>query len=180
MSKIGRVPVKIPSDVTITQDQNKLMVKGGKGQLELTIHPLVKLTMSAEEVVVAPADETKFARSLYGTYQRLISNMVTGVSQGFEKTLELVGTGYRVAKQGSKIVLSLGLSHPVEYTAPAGVTVDVEGNNKIIVKGIDKQLVGQVAAIIRSFRSPEPYKGKGIRYQDEVVRRKAGKAAKAG
>src|SRR5690606_27052636 len=139
----------------------------------------VKITNEDGIVKVTRKSDSKFERSIHGTTQRLIENMVTGVTTGYQKNLELVGTGYRVAKQGSKIVLSLGYSHPVEYQAPAGIEITTEGNNKITIKGINKQVVGQVAATIREFRRPEPYKGKGIRYENEVVRRKAGKAAKA-
>lgn len=181
MSKIGRVPVTIPNGINVSfPEPTTLVVKGPKGELKQTVHPLVKINVAENKITVENVNQTKFSRSLHGTYQRLVQNMVTGVETGYKKTLELVGTGYRVQKQGNKISLSLGLSHPVEYQPPAGVQINVEGNNKIIVEGIDKQLVGQVAAEIRSYRRPEPYKGKGIRYEGEVVRRKAGKAAKAG
>lgn len=180
MSRIGANPINIPSSVQITLADDNISVKGSKGQLSQSIHPMVKVKHEDGQITVERKNDTKFARSLHGTFQRLIKNMVIGVDEGYKKTLELVGTGYRVQKQGNKIVLSLGLSHPVEYQAPQGVSIDVEGNNKIMVEGIDKQLVGQVAAEIRGYRPPEPYKGKGIRYENEVVRRKAGKAAKAG
>lgn len=180
MSKIGRIPVQIPSGVTANIQDDTLVVKGPKGELKQEIHPMVKVEIQDQEIRVSPVNQTKLSKSLYGTYQRLITNLVVGVESGYKKTLELVGTGYRVQKQGSKISLALGLSHPVEYEAPEGIKIDVEGNNIIHVEGIDKQAVGQAAAEIRSYRPPEPYKGKGIRYQGEVVRRKAGKAAKAG
>ena len=179
MSKIGRQTITLPATVTAAFEGNTVTVKGPKGQLSLKLHSLIKLTQKDGNISLAPIGDTKLAASLHGTFQRLIANMVEGVTTGFQKTLDLVGTGYRVARQGNKIVLTLGFSHPVEYTAPGSVTLDIEGNNKIIVSGIDKQLVGQAAAQIRSFRIPEPYKGKGIRYQGEHVRRKAGKAAKA-
>lgn len=179
MSRIGRTPIQIPDGVQITLEGRKVTVKGPKGELSETVHPSVTVTNEDGVVSVSRKNDSKFSRSIHGTTQRLIENMVTGVTNGYEKNLELVGTGYRVAKQGSKIVLSLGYSHPVEYQAPTGVELTTEGNNKITVKGINKQVVGQVAATIRDFRRPEPYKGKGIRYENEVIRRKAGKAAKA-
>jgi len=179
MSRIGNTSIQIPSSVQVNLENMVVHVKGPKGELTQTLHPLVKVSLEDNSIKVTRKNDTKPARSMHGTYQRLINNMVVGVDAGYKKTLELVGTGYRVQKQGKKIVLSLGLSHPVEYEAPENVAIDIEGNNKIFVSGINKQEVGQVAAEIRAFRPPEPYKGKGIRYEDEVVRRKAGKAAKA-
>lgn len=181
MSRIGLTPIKVPDGVEIKLEANRLAVKGSKGELSTPLHRLIKVEQNDQTLLVKRQKETKVAKSLHGTTQRLISNMITGVTEGYVKELELVGTGYRVAKQGKGISLSLGLSHTVEYEAPEGVKLDIEGNNKIKVSGIDKQQVGQVAAEIRSYRKPEPYKGKGIRYQGEVIRRKAGKAAsKAG
>lgn len=179
MSRIGRQAIKIPDNIKLDITSNEIKVTGPKGELVQPLHRLIKLDSQPGILTVARVNETKTAKSLHGTYQRLISNMIFGVTQGFEKNLELVGTGYRVIKQADQIVLSLGFSHQIEYTPPPGVTINLEGNNKINIQGINKQLVGQVAAIIRSFKKPEPYKGKGIRYQDEIVRRKAGKAAKA-
>lgn len=179
MSLIGKTPIKVPDGVTITLEGRTVTVKGPKGELSEKIHPAVTVKQEDGIVTVTRRSDDKFDRSIHGTTQRLIENMVAGVTEGYVKNLELVGTGYRVAKQGSKIVLSLGYSHPVEYQAPAGIEITTEGNNKITVKGISKQIVGQVAATIREFRRPEPYKGKGIRYENEVIRRKAGKAAKA-
>lgn len=179
MSRIGKNPITIPTGVTVEVTDATLKIKGSKGELVQELNSLINVTLADQVITVERVNDSKPARSMHGTYQRLISNMVLGVTEGYKKTLELVGTGYRVQKQGAKIVLSLGLSHPVEYTALDGVKIDVEGNNIIHIEGIDKQLVGQTAAVIRGFRPPEPYKGKGIRYQDEVVRRKAGKAAKA-
>lgn len=178
MSRIGREQIKLNDKVNLQVEGRKVTVKGPKGELTQTLHPLVSVKEVEGGMRVERKNDTKLARSLHGTYQRLIANMVEGVVQGYKITLELVGTGYRVAKSGNKIVLSLGLSHPVEYEPRSGVTLSIEGNNKIFVEGIDKQAVGQVAAEIRKYRKPEPYKGKGIRYEDEVVRRKAGKAAK--
>ncbi len=179
MSRIGNSPITLPSGTTLTHEGSHVTVKGAKGELSLSLHPLITLKSQDDHFLVVKKNETKLARSLQGTFQRLISNMVEGVNQGFTKTLELVGTGYRVAKQGNKISLTLGYSHPIEFASPEGIKLDIEGNNKIIVSGLDKHAVGQAAASIRSFRPPEPYKGKGIRYAGEAVRRKAGKAAKA-
>lgn len=179
MSRIGSLPIQIPDQTNINLEPNTISVKGPKGELNMAFHRLVSIKHTGDQLVVSRKSETKQAKSLHGTTARLIANMIEGTNNGFEKSLELVGTGYRVAKQGDKIVLSLGFSHPIEYQAPGEIEVNIEGNNKITVKGISKQSVGQVAATIRSFRPPEPYKGKGIRYQGEVVRRKAGKAAKA-
>lgn len=179
MSRVGKKPITIPESVTLTITSDKVQAKGPKGELTLDISELVSLEQKEGEVFVTRKSDTKQARSMHGTTQRLVSNIIVGVSEGYKKTLELVGVGYRVAKQGTKLVLSLGFSHPIEFIAPEGVTVEIEGNNKIFVSGIDKQAVGQVAATLRNFRPPEPYKGKGVRYEGEVVRRKAGKAAKA-
>lgn len=179
MARIGYTPIQIPSEVTVTIAGGTVSVKGPKGELSQKLHPNITLDQVEGSITVVRKNDTKLSRSLHGTFQRLIENMVRGVTTGYQKTLELVGTGYRVAKQGDKIVLSLGFSHPVEYQAPEGAAINIEGNNKIIVDGIDKQQVGQVAATIRGFRPPEPYKGKGIKYDTEIIRRKAGKAAKA-
>lgn len=179
MSRIGNNPINLPTNVNVSINDNVLTVKGPKGELSQDIHPSVMIEVNESQVLVKRKNDSKQSRSLHGTFQRLVSNMVTGVESGFTKNLELVGTGYRVQKQGNKIVLALGLSHPVEYEVPQGITINVEGNNKISIQGISKQVVGQVAAEIRAFRQPEPYKGKGIRYEGEVVRRKAGKASKA-
>lgn len=178
MSRVGQTLITIPESVDVTTDKDHLRIKGPKGELDLTLHNLVSLTNIDNQLKIDRKNESKIAKSLHGTTQRLITNMIIGVTDGFQKTLDLVGTGYRVAKQGDKIVISVGFSHPIEYSWSKDITVNVEGNNKILIDGIDKQKVGQTAAEIRSFRPPEPYKGKGIRYSDEVVRRKAGKAAK--
>lgn len=178
MSRIGNTPINLPEGVSLTLDQNVVVVKGPKGELTYQLPPLIELEINQNEIKVKRANNSKPAKSFHGLTRALLANMVQGVSQGYTKVLELVGTGYRVAKQGNKLVISVGYSHPVEYPEPDGVKLEVEGNNLIKVSGIDKQLVGQVAAEIRAIRKPEPYKGKGIRYQGEHIRRKAGKAAK--
>ncbi len=178
MSRIGNTPINLPEGVSLTLDKNVVVVKGPKGELTYQLPPLIELEINQNEVKVKRANNSKPAKSFHGLTRALLANMVRGVSQGYTKVLELVGTGYRVAKQGNKLVISVGYSHPVEYLEPDGIKLEVEGNNLIKVSGIDKQLVGQVAAEIRAIRKPEPYKGKGIRYQGEHIRRKAGKAAK--
>ena len=179
MSRIGKMPVVIPSgvDVTIGKD-NMLTVKGPKGVLIRILHKDMILKIENSELTVERPSEEKMHKSLHGLTRTLISNMVVGVTNGFERILEINGVGYRAAKQGSKVVLTLGYSHPVEMEEPEGITVDVPAPNRIIVKGIDKQAVGEFAAKIRIKRKPEPYKGKGIKYDNEVIRRKEGKAGK--
>ncbi len=179
MSKIGRLPITIPSGVTITVTDNVVTVKGTKGELTYAIQPKIKVEITGDQLVVSRSSEDKPVRALHGLTRALIANMVTGVSTGFSKNLELVGTGYRARMSGKNLILSLGYSHEIEFEAPAGIDLKVEGTNVITVSGFDVQAVGQAAAVIRSYRKPEPYKGKGIRYAGEVVRRKAGKAAKA-
>ncbi len=179
MSRIGLKPISIPSGVEIKiSDSNFVEVKGPKGQLSQQISPDMELKIEEGVLTVARPTENKKHRSLHGLSRTLISNMVTGVTEGYVKSLDIVGTGYRAAKQGNKLVLTLGFSHPVEMEDPQGIEVEVPAQNKIIVKGIDKQLVGSYAAKIRSWREPEPYKGKGVKYTDEVVRRKVGKTGK--
>lgn len=180
MSRIGRNPVPIPTGVTATLEADRLLiVKGPKGELRLNFHPLVNVNISETEIAVTRDGEEKEKRALHGLTRNLIRNMVDGVTKGYTKRLEINGVGYRANVQGNKLNLSLGYSHPVEYTIPEGIQIamDVEKKNVIIVTGIDKQQVGQVAAEIRAYRKPEPYKGKGIRYENEYVRRKAGKTA---
>lgn len=174
MSRIGKLPVEIPSGVTITVDGDVIKVTGPKGELSEKILPEVTVSSEDNNFIVKRKSDEKLARSQHGLMRALIQNMVTGVTSGFEKKLEVSGVGFKVALQGSKLVLNLGFSHPVEYEAPAGVNVAVDKMN-IIVSGINKQQVGQVAADIRKFKKPEPYKGKGIKYEDEYVLRKAGK-----
>lgn len=176
MSRIGKAPIPIPQGVEIKQAGSTVEVKGPKGTLSHTIPVGVSLQVADGVIHVKRDGDAKRARSLHGLTRTLIANMVTGVTQGFEKGLEIVGIGYRANLQGRNLQLNVGYSHPVIYPLPEGIEVEVEKQNKITVKGIDKQQVGQAAAEIRSFRKPEPYKGKGIRYIGEQVRRKAGKA----
>lgn len=179
MSKIGRLPITIPTSVTLTITGDVVNVKGPKGELSYTVKPKIKLELTGDQLVITRTSEDKPVRALHGLTRALIANMVKGVSEGFTKNLELVGTGYRARLAGTKLILSLGYSHEIEFVPPKGVEIKVESTNVIIVSGYDIQAVGQVSAVIRSYRKPEPYKGKGIRYAGEVVRRKAGKAAKA-
>lgn len=178
MSRIGKLKVQVPSNVEAHLSGNQLRIKGPKGELLMDIHPNVKVTVEDGAVSVTREADDKFSRSLHGLTRSNIKNMVIGVVSGFEKRLEIQGVGFRAQMQGAKLVLSLGFSHPVNYPAPTGITlaVDEEKKNIIIVKGVDKQKVGQVASEIRGFKRPEPYKGKGIRYVGEYVRRKAGKS----
>ena len=180
MSRVGRMPIEIPADVTVSQNENTLTVKGAKGELTRTFHPDINIAVEENLITVTRPSDGKEHRSLHGLTRALVANMVTGVHEGFTKTLEINGVGYRAAKQGNKLALTLGFSHPVEMEAPAGITIDVPAPNKIVVSGADKEVVGAVAADIRKWRKPEPYKGKGIRYEGEVVRRKAGKAGAKG
>jgi large subunit ribosomal protein L6 len=179
MSRIGKQPIAIPSGVDVTISGTHVTVKGPKGQLEHDIVGAVTVERDGDAITVARADDTRENRSLHGLQRSLINNMVVGVSAGFEKELEIVGVGYRAQAQGpTAIELALGFSHPVRVQAPEGVTFEVPQPTRIIVRGFDKQLVGQVAADIRKIRKPEPYKGKGVRYAGERVVRKAGKSAK--
>lgn len=179
MSRIGRLPVAIPAGVTVDiQENNHVVVKGPKGTLERTLPAEMSIKLEDGHVVVTRPSDLKKMKALHGLTRTLIHNMVVGVSEGYEKVLEVNGVGYRAQKQGKKLILSLGYSHPVEMEDPEGLEVVVDGQNKIIVKGIDKEKVGQYAAEIREKRAPEPYKGKGIKYSDEVIRRKVGKTGK--
>ena len=179
MSRIGRLPVAIPAGVTVEiAENNKITVKGPKGTLERELPTEMEVKVEGDAVVVTRPNDLKKMKSLHGLTRTLVNNMVVGVTKGYEKVLEVNGVGYRAAKSGSKLTLSLGYSHPVEMTDPEGVETVVEGQNKIVVKGIDKEKVGQYAAEIRDKRRPEPYKGKGIKYADEVIRRKVGKTGK--
>ena len=178
MSRIGKQPVPIPSAVQVQVDGSAVTVKGPKGELRREVHPDMRLTLDDGKLIVTrPSDQPKH-RALHGLTRALLANMVTGVEHGFSKTLELQGVGYRAQQMGKNIQLAVGFSHPVDVQAPAGITLEVEGTSRIHIQGIDKELVGQVAAEIRGIRPPEPYKGKGIRYEGEHVRRKAGKAGK--
>lgn len=176
MSKIGRKPINVLPNVTIQLSDNILTVTGPKGILKQEIHPKVKLIISENIINVEKKSNDKLADALQGTINKVVCNMITGVSEGFEKKLEIIGVGFRVQLQGDKLTFNLGFSHPIEYVAPEGISFKVE-KNIISISGIDKQLVGQVAAQIRDFKKPEPYKGKGIKYIDEIIKRKAGKAA---
>ena len=178
MSRIGRLPISIPSDVTISVDGRAVAVKGPKGELTLTVASPIEVAVEDNQVVVTRPDDERESRSLHGLTRTLINNNIIGVTQGYTKGLEVVGTGYRVQQKGSSVEFALGFSHPVLVDPPAGITFTVEGNNKVTVSGIDKQAVGEAAANIRKIRKPEPYKGKGVRYAGEVVRRKVGKAGK--
>ena len=179
MSRIGRLPVAIPAGVTVElAENNKVTVKGPKGTLERELPVEMEIKIEGDHVVVTRPNDLKKMKSLHGLTRSLINNMVHGVSEGYQKVLEINGVGYRAAKSGNKLTLNLGYSHPVEMTDPEGIEVVVEGQNKIIVKGISKEKVGQYAAEIRDKRRPEPYKGKGIKYADEVIRRKVGKTGK--
>ena len=178
MSRIGRMPIAIPSGVDVTIDGSNITVKGPKGQLALTVASPITVALEDGNVIVTRPDDERVSRSLHGLTRTLISNQITGVTEGYTKGLEIVGTGYRVTAKGSDIEFALGYSHPILVKAPAGITFTVEGNTKVTVSGIDKQAVGEVAANLRKLRKPEPYKGKGVRYAGEVVRRKAGKSGK--
>ena len=179
MSRIGRMPIAIPAGVTVEiAENNKVTVKGPKGTLERVLAPEMEIKVEGAEIVVSRPNDLKRMKSLHGLTRTLINNMVIGVTAGYQKVLEINGVGYRAAKSGKKLTLTLGYSHPVEMIDPEGIETTVENQTKITVKGIDKEKVGQFAAEIRSKRGPEPYKGKGIKYSDEVIRRKVGKTGK--
>jgi large subunit ribosomal protein L6 len=178
MSRIGRLPIDIPAEVTVSVAGQDVVVKGPKGELALTVSRPIEVKIEEGQVVVSRPDDERESRSLHGLTRTLIANNIVGVTQGYTKGLEVVGTGYRVAQKGGSVEFALGFSHPVLVEPPAGITFTVEGNNKVTVAGIDKQAVGEAAANIRKIRKPEPYKGKGVRYAGEVVRRKAGKSGK--
>ena len=180
MSRIGKMPITVPAGVTVTIEDNHVTVKGPKGELSRQINKNMKLTMDNGVITVERPNDEKENRSLHGLSRTLINNMIVGVTQGFSKTLEINGVGYRAAKQGQNINFTLGFSHPVVKEPPAGITFEVPAPNKIVVSGANKEVVGAVAAEIRTLRPPEPYKGKGIRYEGEHVRRKIGKAGAKG
>jgi large subunit ribosomal protein L6 len=175
MSRVAKNPVSLPSGVEVKIDGRKVSVKGSKGNLEHEVHELVDVLVEAGVATVKPVEESQKAWALAGTTRALVKNMVTGVSEGYERKLLLNGVGYRAQAQGKTLNLTLGFSHPVAYQLPEGVTIETPTQTEIVIKGIDKQLVGQVAANVRAFRPPEPYKGKGVRYADEQVRRKEAK-----
>lgn len=178
MSRIGRLPITVPANVELNVDGQQVAVKGPKGELSLTVSAPITVAVDENTVTVTRPSDDRVARSLHGLTRTLISNMITGVTEGFTKSLEIHGTGYRVMAKGSDLEFALGYSHPINVSAPAGITFTVEGNNKLTIAGIDKQHVGEVAANIRKLRKTEPYKGKGIRYAGEIIRRKVGKAGK--
>ena len=179
MSRVGRLPVAVPSGVDVKIEGSQVTVKGPKGEMAFTFSPQIEISLKENEILVNRPSDAREMRSLHGTTRALIQNMVTGVTEGFQKELQLVGVGYRANMEGNNLVLNVGYSHPVVVEPPQGITFDVgERNQQIFISGIDKQVVGQIAADIRKVRPPEPYKGKGIRYKDEYIRRKAGKAGK--
>jgi large subunit ribosomal protein L6 len=178
MSRIGKLPVMIPAGVKVTIANNEILVEGPKGKMKVGLKPDIMIENKDNVIHVTRKGDLNFQKSLHGLYRVLIDNMITGVTKGYERKLEINGTGFKAVVQGKKIVLNLGYSHPIEYEIPEGIKIVVEENTKLTVSGIDKHLVGHVASIIRDMRPPEPYKGKGIKYNDETIRRKAGKAAK--
>jgi large subunit ribosomal protein L6 len=180
MSRIGKLPITVPGGVEVTLTGSHITVTGSRGTLERSLPPSMIIEVNDGVISVRRPTETTTHRSLHGLTRTLVANMVEGVSQGFTRQLDLVGVGFRAAKQGNDLMLSLGYSHPIRYTPPEGITIDVPVPTQITVSGTNKEIVGQVAAKIRSFRKPEPYKGKGVMYRGEVIRRKAGKSGKAG
>jgi large subunit ribosomal protein L6 len=180
MSRIGRLPIAVPSGVDVTIDGRHLTVKGPKGTLSRDLHPDITVSREDDQLVVTRPTEQKTHKQLHGLTRTLVNNMVVGVTDGYRKGLEITGVGYRAVKVGEKLQLSLGYSHQIEIDPPTGITFEVENPTRLAVVGIDKELVGQIAAKVRSTRKPEPYKGKGVRYAGEKIRRKAGKAGKIG
>ena len=178
MSRIGKSPIPVPAGVEVNISGSDVSVKGPKGSLQLTVSAPITVALADGQVVVTRPDDERVSRSLHGLTRTLIANQIIGVTEGYTKALEIVGTGFRVAAKGQALEFALGYSHPITVNPPAGISFQVEGNTKIVVSGIDKQAVGEVAANIRKLRKPEPYKGKGVRYAGEVVRRKAGKSGK--
>jgi large subunit ribosomal protein L6 len=176
MSRVGKLPIKVPKGVTVKVEKDVVIVEGEKGSLQQRIRPEVTVEVGEDQLVVDRKNESKPAKSFHGLYRKLINNMVVGVSSGFSKTLLINGVGYRVEQRGTDLVFNLGFSNPIEFPLEEGLTAVLEGNNKLTISGADREKVGQVCAEIRSLRPPEPYKGKGIRYEDEYVRRKIGKA----
>ncbi|MES9997433.1 50S ribosomal protein L6 [Desulfovibrio aminophilus] len=175
MSRIGKKPIDIPSGVEVKIGPEAISVKGPKGALSTPVHPKVSYSLEGDKVLVSPVDESRMANAQHGLRRTLLANCIHGVTAGFQKVLEVIGVGYKVSVQGKKVVLTVGYSHPVEYPLPAGIDAAAEGN-KLTISGLDKQMVGEVAAQLRRVRPPEPYKGKGIKYVDEHIRRKAGKS----
>jgi large subunit ribosomal protein L6 len=180
MSRIGRLPIAVPSSVDVTIEGRRLTVKGPKGTLSRELHPDITVSREEDNLVVTRPTEQKTHKQLHGLTRTLVNNMVVGVTDGYRKGLEITGVGYRAAKTGEKLVLNLGYSHQIEIEPPSGISFEVENPTRLAVVGIDKELVGQIAAKVRSTRKPEPYKGKGVKYAGERIRRKAGKAGKIG
>ena len=180
MSRIGRLPITVPSSVDVTIDGRQLTVKGPKGTLTRSLHPDITVSREDDNLVVTRPTEQKTHKQLHGLTRTLVNNMVLGVTDGYRKGLEITGVGYRATLNGRKLTLNLGYSHPIEIEPPDGISFEVENPTRLAVVGIDKELVGQIAAQVRSTRKPEPYKGKGVRYAGEQIRRKAGKAGKIG
>ena len=176
MSRIGKMPITVPAGVTVTVKEGNVTVTGPKGTLSRNIHPLITVSVDGSVVTVTRKDDEKLSRSLHGLSRTLVNNMVVGVTNGYSKELEINGVGYRAAKEGNKLVMNIGFSHPVTMEEIDGITIDVPTPNKVVISGIDKQKVGQFAAEVRGKRPPEPYKGKGIKYTTEVLRHKEGKA----
>jgi large subunit ribosomal protein L6 len=176
MSRVGKLPIDIPDGVSVDYKMPVLTVKGGKAVLSREIHPKVVLTVEDSTITVRPADDSVESRALWGTMRSLVNNMVVGVSQGFTRVLEVIGIGYRAEAQGDKLVLNLGFSSPVEFPLPPGISAEVDKQNRITLSGADKELLGLTAARIRALRKPEPYKGKGVKYAEETIQRKVGKA----
>ncbi len=177
MSRIGKKPVAVPKGVTVSVSGNEIKVKGPKGELSSTLHPNIEMKTENGEYVFTRPNDLKENRALHGLMRALLQNMILGVSEGYSKTLDIVGVGYKVEQKGANLLINLGFSHPIYFMPPAGITVASTTPTQIVISGIDKQLVGQVAAKLRSFKEPEPYKGKGVKYSTEQIRRKAGKTA---
>ena len=178
MSRVGKQPIPVPSGVDVKVDGVSVTIKGKNGELKRDVHPEMRVALDGSEIIVTRPSDRPNHKALHGLTRALLANMVTGVDEGFKKVLEMHGVGYRAQQMGKNLQISVGFSHPVDVEAPQGITFEVEGNDKIIITGSDKEQVGQIAAEIRQIRPPEPYKGKGIRYEGEYVRRKAGKAGK--
>lgn len=177
MSRIGKKPVKILKDVKVSKTGNEIEVTGPKGTLKLSINPLIKSEIKNDEILFTRSSDTKREKAMHGLYAILVKNMINGVSEGYRKKLELVGIGFRAEMKKDKLFMTIGYSHPIIFAPPEGIKIETPTDTSVIITGVDKQLVGQVAAKIRSFRPPEPYKGKGVKYENEYIRRKAGKAA---
>ncbi|MBN2546156.1 MAG: 50S ribosomal protein L6 [Spirochaetes bacterium] len=178
MSRIGKLPIVIPDGVNIEYNNSEINIKGPKGNLNLKLRPEIKLEKKDNQLIVARINESKSVKSLHGLFRVLINNMVIGVTNGYQKKLEIVGTGYRANVQGKKLTLNLGYSYPYEFDIPEGINIVVDNNTNIFISGINKELVGETAAVIRKMRPPEPYKGKGIKYSTEIIKKKAGKSGK--